>query len=102
MLDAIEVMGLRFIPAWAGNTMCAASFSTPIPVHPRVGGEHLLEWSHRQSQSGSSPRGRGTLAGALGYEGNVRFIPAWAGNTLAKQAWVRLAAVHPRVGGEHR
>ena len=31
----------RFIPAWAGNTCPARVPDCPIPVHPRVGGEHV-------------------------------------------------------------
>ena len=30
----------RFIPAWAGNTSASARPGFPVPVHPRVGGEH--------------------------------------------------------------
>ena len=52
---------LRFIPAYAGNTLqsCPARFM--YAVHPRVCGEHS------------------TLYDLL--TANVRFIPAYAGNT---------------------
>ena len=31
----------RFIPAWAGNTTAPSAASGGMPVHPRVGGEHI-------------------------------------------------------------
>ena len=56
----------RIIPAWAGNAVsCSlrASFHSLESDHPRVGGETLRGWrSYRNVRdSGSSPRGRGTL-----------------------------------------
>ena len=73
--------GHRFIPAWAGNTTRQASANTCVPVHPRVGGEHLAVVELCDLRYGSSPRGRGTPERfhiALEFR---RFIPAWAGNT---------------------
>ena len=60
-----ELAGLRFIPAWAGNTwaVCRAlTLSSGPPVHPRVGGEHIpVHGGVRYVRGlGSSPRGRGT------------------------------------------
>ena len=49
---------------------------------------------------GSSPRGRGTAAAGSRPEGQSRFIPAWAGNSLLPAARLCWMAVHPRVGGE--
>ena len=51
--------------------------------------------------TGSSPRGRGTQACSKSLLSNVRFIPAWAGNTGARLGEVSRQRVHPRVGGEH-
>ncbi len=51
---------------------------------------------------GSSPRGRGTHVDNTGRGDCGRFIPAWAGNTEIELAMIRIYAVHPRVGGEHR
>ena len=31
-----------FIPAWAGNTFSPISLASSAPVHPRVGGEHIV------------------------------------------------------------
>ena len=77
----------RFIPAWAGNTAIAITSRTLQPVHPRVGGEHLICLSMVRSNRGSSPRGRGTQTGYPPVHAlfERRFIPAWAGNTLRIQ-----------------
>ena len=71
----------RFIPAGAGNTPPAPTWSSPAAVHPRWRGEH-----ERQ----------GTAYFLLGW-----FIPAGAGNTCSTTRWGRRSAVHPRWRGEH-
>ncbi len=79
----IFVIGGRFIPAGAGNTIfCTISFGKNS-VHPRGRGEHKKKAETGKKYSGSSPRARGTLARNLELNGNARFIPAGAGNTLA-------------------
>ena len=50
---------------------------------------------------GSSPRARGTPAGALPPCGGTRFIPAGAGNTFDGFKRMRADPVHPRGRGEH-
>ena len=50
----------RFIPARAGNTTVDIAALTANPVHPRACGEHPCTSSKRSSNSGSSPRVRGT------------------------------------------
>ncbi len=92
---------LRFIPAWAGNTLCHRSRARNTPVHPRVGGEHSIPATKPCRQIGSSPRGRGTLTLPSGFKDHIRFIPAWAGNTCTTPSAQRTTPVHPRVGGEH-
>jgi len=92
---------VRFIPAYAGNT-CAGSWpSCRTSVHPRVCGEHASNRRQITSPTGSSPRMRGTRVlqhlGAV----QVRFIPAYAGNTPPAKSARAAAAVHPRVCGEH-
>ncbi len=100
VLDAIEGVLHRFIPACAGNS-AASDWLTPVlPVHPRVRGEqdhadyHLVRWS------GSSPRARGTAIRDRAVSVCGRFIPACAGNR--EWGWLRdnPLRVHPRVRGE--
>ena len=71
----------RFIPAWAGNTYRTVPLVWLVPVHPRVGGEHLFALIIFLCSDGSSPRGRGTRYWRVHCPVSVRFIPAWAGNT---------------------
>ena len=91
----------RFIPAWAGNTPVQVAAEIRAPVHPRVGGEHAVAIAGDGSGSGSSPRGRGTHRPARSRDPGLRFIPAWAGNTLEWLMRPGVLPVHPRVGGEH-
>ena len=92
---------LRVIPAWAGNTSAGVSASPLASGHPRVGGEHMPAPGAQQSVDGSSPRGRGTLAGGVFDLRSARVIPAWAGNTVGDRFVDSILAGHPRVGGEH-
>ncbi len=91
----------RFIPAWAGNTNRSQAKAPAAPVHPRVGGEHLVSDIVCPLRCGSSPRGRGTRGVFLARVVAHRFIPAWAGNTAAGFSAPITMSVHPRVGGEH-
>ena len=91
----------RFIPAWAGNTTLQYSGGSASPVHPRVGGEHALPGCCDDDVCGSSPRGRGTHPEPVTVASPIRFIPAWAGNTMPALRHARQWSVHPRVGGEH-
>ena len=91
----------RFIPAWAGNTAYALRIANTSPVHPRVGGEHLKLTVLVSDINGSSPRGRGTQRKCDEICANIRFIPAWAGNTSTTSLPWLVGSVHPRVGGEH-
>ena len=43
MAHCIENEALRFIPARAGNTMRIGALIGRLPVHPRAGGEHVLD-----------------------------------------------------------
>ena len=72
----------RFIPAWAGNRVGAFGGPKPLSVHPRVGGEQADPMRQFPMSAGSSPRGRGTGSPAWRLGARLRFIPAWAGNSL--------------------
>ncbi|GAN94038.1 hypothetical protein Gbth_043_042 [Gluconobacter thailandicus F149-1 = NBRC 100600] len=75
---------LRFIPACAGNTWYPAGGERTPPVHPRVCGEHMPIDPVTARLSGSSPRVRGTQQDRAVIVIACRFIPACAGNTLAR------------------
>ena len=98
--DFIHCWMIRFIPAWAGNSLRGYRPQTPRTVHPRVGGEQPAPIRHSAAYSGSSPRGRGTESLHHLLCVCARFIPAWAGNSVAFLGVLGGEAVHPRVGGE--
>ena len=93
--------GVRFIPAYAGNTKQPLTNVTHPPVHPRVCGEHVAILICAVSVDGSSPRMRGTLLSRPNPVHGFRFIPAYAGNTSRSPSPTARRAVHPRVCGEH-
>ncbi len=90
----------RFIPACAGNRSGGAYPTEKGTVHPRVCGEQLGRRGSQKPKRGSSPRVRGTGAGAPILPKRARFIPACAGNSSAGVAARNRSAVHPRVCGE--
>ena len=92
---------VRFIPADAGNTWWRKAGCRVKPVHPRGCGEYLASSGSARMVSGSSPRMRGIRIAPLGRALRVRFIPADAGNTLARQLFRRQSTVHPRGCGEY-
>ena len=71
------------------------------PVHPRACGEHFTRQGHWCTQSGSSPRLRGTSIYLMMLAGLRRFIPALAGNMLTTASAIAAISVHPRACGEH-
>ena len=72
---------MRFIPAYAGNSQDLFPRITCSTVHPRLRGE-LSQISPAKSISfGSSPLTRGTRVFLLPKEKELRFIPAYAGNS---------------------
>ena len=91
----------RFIPAYAGNTCNLISGIATCTVHPRVCGEHEHHLGFEHPQSGSSPRMRGTRLPLVALHAQLRFIPAYAGNTSSSKMPSANTAVHPRVCGEH-
>ena len=69
------------IPAWAGKTSACRGF--------------------RGAAAGSSPRGRGKLAGGSAETYKQGLIPAWAGKTPTRHPRSSGCSAHPRVGGEN-
>ena len=98
---ARHLLGLRFIPARAGNTYSRSRRTPAPPVHPRAGGEHATGTRTAGRSGGSSPRGRGTQCRPTRDPSRRRFIPARAGNTRRPRAPASTTTVHPRAGGEH-
>ena len=90
----------RFIPAYAGNASLQRSRAGGRSVHPRVCGERTPVPARRNSFDGSSPRMRGTRAGAPHVDHRIRFIPAYAGNAIHVASETVAGPVHPRVCGE--
>ncbi len=90
----------RFIPACAGNSRRLLQGLWPSPVHTRVRGEQAPESTSSTFQFGSSPRARGTVAEGRQRYHLGRFIPACAGNSVARPSGVQPSTVHPRVRGE--
>ncbi len=74
----------RFIPAPAGNTSPTITTIGHRPVHPRACGEHPSNLLRMTGVIGSSPRLRGTRLRHARHFRRLRFIPAPAGNTLAR------------------
>ena len=70
-------------------------------VHPRVCGEHRPSHADVIDALGSSPRLRGTQSWETMEDAYLRFIPAFAGNTILLALPASSSTVHPRVCGEH-
>ncbi len=91
----------RFIPAYAGNTIGAATIVPSPAVYPRIRGEHDWSCNHRSVTRGLSPHTRGTRLELQPSFRHPRFIPAYAGNTIGAATIVPSPAVYPRIRGEH-
>ena len=113
----------RFIPAYAGNSNRTAKErelqvgSSPLTrgthgvipnsraiaaVHPRLRGELNIRTADAMAPTGSSPLTRGTPFSHRNICVLQRFIPAYAGNSVAKAKSKNRLAVHPRLRGELR
>ena len=89
------------IPAYAGNTAASIPQVSASWDHPRVCGEHQWQVHDNPMPLGSSPRMRGTLKRVHRHRHATRIIPAYAGNTTARNASTKAKRDHPRVCGEH-
>ena len=90
----------RFIPAPAGNADSHSIVDGPSPVHPRACGERIPSINQIGCDDGSSPRLRGTRGLLRLHLRLRRFIPAPAGNAIARAIASIISAVHPRACGE--
>ena len=91
----------RLIPARAGKTRGAGALWGLSAAHPRAGGGNSLLRFRATTQRGSSPRGRGKLAGWPGAGERPRLIPARAGKTTTLKRASPACTAHPRAGGEN-
>ena len=94
-------MGVRFIPAGAGNTGIMVPSTSWQTVYPRWRGEHSNSGRVEENISGLSPLARGTLRSSLNAVPGRRFIPAGAGNTAPRHQQEARCTVYPRWRGEH-
>ena len=93
-------VGMRIIPAHAGNSPDCTTTARAVPDHPRACGE--LQWSNSTEdiRGGSSPRMRGTLLFVKLGIVVARIIPAHAGNSTPTSSLAWEKADHPRACGE--
>ena len=90
----------RFIPAYAGNSRFQENLASMFTVHPRLRGELPAPIAAVAVMDGSSPLTRGTRSVRVGAVQVIRFIPAYAGNSLKESGTQLLEPVHPRLRGE--
>ena len=90
----------RFIPAYAGNSILDIVYLPNHSVHPRLRGELNLQLRGLFDTHGSSPLTRGTQLLLWTTYLWIRFIPAYAGNSIPGLVDHRENSVHPRLRGE--
>ena len=89
------------IPARAGKTLSASSWTGRWQAHPRAGGENTSSARRGPRSGGSSPRGRGKLRLRRHVQEHRRLIPARAGKTRVRNGTDPFREAHPRAGGEN-
>ena len=93
---------MRFIPAYAGNSLAPSIRRLISSVHPRLRGELSGIYVYARDSSGSSPLTRGTQSQSCINHAIARFIPAYAGNSNPHSISAECRTVHPRLRGELR
>ena len=94
------INGQRSIPACAGEPATSLRLIRPPSVYPRVCGGTYSILHKRGHRRGLSPRVRGNPVGGAGGNGQMRSIPACAGEPeLAARRYLRLG-VYPACAGE--
>ena len=96
----VRLVGVRFIPAHAGNRPRQQWHGQSCAVHPRACGEQTVKAVRSCAAIGSSPRMRGTVVHHQEYLHYIRFIPAHAGNSKSPFSLASRIPVHPRACGE--
>ena len=89
------------IPAYAGSTRRPRISDTRRQDHPRIRGEHRLEYIVHGAHRGSSPHTRGALSNSPVTGSGAGIIPAYAGSTLYFDKPQTRNWDHPRIRGEH-
>ena len=97
---ANDICVVRFIPAYAGNSVNEHNNILIEAVHPRLRGELTVKLETTKNVVGSSPLTRGTHALTYMISSGYRFIPAYAGNSVKLPRAAETSAVHPRLRGE--
>ena len=97
--SALVLLGVRIIPAHAGQTLVLVTRFAVLADHPRACGANAVTPRRTVQHTGSSPRMRGKLLGSDKHARNVRIIPAHAGQTASARLVNRQAADHPRACG---
>ena len=87
-------------PLTRGTRSKKSSIESIIPVHPRLRGELVEHLAVFSAKVGSSPLTRGTLIVFLLSLICLRFIPAYAGNSIGSRGFEKCRTVHPRLRGE--
>ena len=90
------------IPAYAGSTCITFGVDAALGDHPRVCGEHEVNYRKVLIPQGSSPRMRGARGLRYEIDSAGGIIPAYAGSTPQNVVLAGLARDHPRVCGEHK
>ena len=90
------------IPAYAGSTRSCSGLTCSTGDHPRIRGEHSLDYEHGVGTVGSSPHTRGAQGSNATTKLGSGIIPAYAGSTGVWRSSRRGPGDHPRIRGEHR
>ncbi len=118
---AFSSAGVSVYPRWRGEHLCTSSMRalfcglSPLArgtlsvslaqirkaVYPRWRGEHFALRLGVLKISGLSPLARGTHYAGILADGDLRFIPAGAGNTESGGPLSCSGSVYPRWRGEH-
>ena len=97
-----HLMGRRRpTPACAGITARRTRRQRTRPAHPRMRGDHGVEYMLDHMDGGPPPHARGSLADAREREARARPTPACAGITPRTPSCRSSRTAHPRMRGDH-